>query len=221
MATLSQNVAQAISDFSSIKTAIENKGVTIPSGTATAQYPTFISEIDDNTKFRKLIDGSIETAVIPDGITLIKDYSFYWRDYLTSVTIPNTVTKIGAHAFDSCYQLNNVIVPHGVTFLDVGCFYGCNHLTTISLPNTITIFGNQAFRGCTALANITMENGWNSDAQFNYSNGITVESLVGILNALFDRTAQSAKTITIGSTNLNKLTAEQIAVATNKNWNLA
>jgi hypothetical protein len=42
-----------------------------------------------------------------------------------------------------------------------------------------------------------------------------------MLEALADRTGETAYTLTIGATNLNKLTAEQKAIAIGKNWNLA
>jgi hypothetical protein len=42
-----------------------------------------------------------------------------------------------------------------------------------------------------------------------------------MLEALADRTGQTAKTLTMGATNLAKLTDGQKAIATNKNWTLA
>ena len=48
---------------------------------------------------------------------------------------------------------------------------------------------------------------------------LTPESLVRILNAL--PTLSTAKTITLGALNKNKLTADQIAIATNKGWTVA
>jgi hypothetical protein len=46
------------------------------------------------------------------------------------------------------------------------------------------------------------------------------QSLRAIINGLADRTGQSALTFAMGATNLAKLTAEDIAVGTNKNWNI-
>ena len=43
--TLSENINQAISDFNSIKQAIIDKGVEIPSGTKTSEYGAKIGEI--------------------------------------------------------------------------------------------------------------------------------------------------------------------------------
>ena len=50
----------------------------------------------------------------------------------------------------------------------------------------------------------------------------TVESLMNVINNLYDLTANglSGKTVKFGTTNLNKLTDEQKAVAVNKGWTL-
>ena len=50
----------------------------------------------------------------------------------------------------------------------------------------------------------------------------TVESLMNVINNLYDLTANglSGKTLKFGTTNLNKLTDEQKAVAINKGWTL-
>lgn len=50
---------------------------------------------------------------------------------------------------------------------------------------------------------------------------ITTESLIGMLNALKDRTDETPYTLTLGTVNLDRLTPEQIAVAVDKNWTLA
>ena len=50
---------------------------------------------------------------------------------------------------------------------------------------------------------------------------LTVESLMNVINNLKDLTGGMAQTLTLGATNLAKLTDEQKAVATNKNWVLA
>lgn len=49
MATLSQNVKQAIHDFDTIKDAIEYKGVDVPTGTPTSEYDQKIREIQTGT----------------------------------------------------------------------------------------------------------------------------------------------------------------------------
>jgi len=85
----------------------------------------------------------------------------------------------------------------------------------------LTSIGSSAFIYCSSLTNLTLAQGFNCNGlDVHWSTRFTAETIVACLEALADRTGQTAYTITFGTTNLNKLTAEQIAIATNKNWNL-
>ena len=44
---------------------------------------------------------------------------------LTSVTIPNSVTNLGASAFDDCGDLTNVTIGNSVTSIGDDAFYCC------------------------------------------------------------------------------------------------
>ena len=101
-------------------------------------------------------------------------------------------------------------------------FRNCSSLTTINLPNSITSISVYAFDGCRSLTDVTVESGFNcNNLNLSVSTRYTAETIVSWLEALADRTGQTTFTLTIGATNLNKLTAEQKAIATNKNWTLA
>ena len=43
---------------------------------------------------------------------------------LTSVTIPNSVTSIGDYAFWYCTSLTSVTIPNSVTSIGIGCVCG-------------------------------------------------------------------------------------------------
>ena len=45
---------------------------------------------------------------IPDGLTIINDYTFSYCENLTNVTIPNSVKSIGEYAFADCDNLTDV-----------------------------------------------------------------------------------------------------------------
>ena len=222
MATLSQNITQAISDLNAVKAAIENKGVTVSSGTPTSDYADLIGDIPIGSDIGCLVDGTVTSVVIPAGTTKIRYYAFNSCTSLTSVTIPSSVTNIGSWAFQNCYQLTSVTIPNGISWINSGTFMSCYSLTSVNIPSSIIGIGNQAFQGCSSLRYVTIENGFNANnLKLSDSTLYTVETIVSWLNALADRTGETAYTLTIGATNLNKLTADQIAIATNKNWNLA
>lgn len=123
--------------------------------------------------------------------------------------------------------LKKLILPLNCTRLEYSAFLNCTSLTTVHIGKN-TAFRYNSFQGCSNLEFVTIENGYNVDVPtysvgglFNVSTKYSVETIVGWLNALADRTGETAYTFCMGTTNLNKLTAEQIAIATNKNWNLA
>ncbi|MHC4374358.1 MAG: leucine-rich repeat protein, partial [Planctomycetota bacterium] len=48
-------------------------------------------------------------------VTAIGNSTFYWNTDLTGVSIPGSVTTIGAEAFHGCSNLRSVVIPVGVT----------------------------------------------------------------------------------------------------------
>lgn len=85
--------------------------------------------------------------------------------------------------------------------------------------NSITSASYQGylFNGCSNLEFLTLTNiKW--DLSISASTKYSHDTLLGIINNLVDLTDQTAQTLTMGSTNLNKLSDEEKAIATNKNW---
>lgn len=98
-------------------------------------------------------------------------------------------------------------------------FYGCQRLTSVPLFDTSNVTSmSDMFYGCQRLETIHMINiGVNLD--IHYSTNFTREALLEIIGNL--KTVTSTKTLTMGATNLAKLTEEDKAIATNKGWTLA
>lgn len=101
-------------------------------------------------------------------------------------------------------------------------FRTCTRLATanISIPSyeKDENSGNGLFNGCSNLVDLTINGELRAGLYLNYVNKLTVESLMSVINALVDLTGENSKTLTLGATNLAKLSDEQKAVATNKNW---
>ena len=75
-----------------------------------------------------LNDELLTNLIIPDGITEIKDYTFYNCTSLKSVTIPEGVTSIGNKAFSNCTSLTSVTIPESVTSIGKDAFDKCYYL---------------------------------------------------------------------------------------------
>lgn len=88
-----------------------------------------------------------------DGlISESKVYSpFSGNEKIKSVTIPDTVTAIGAISFKDCTSLSEVNFGGGVTLIGNNCFEGCTSLETIEIPDTVEHIDQYAFKNCTSL----------------------------------------------------------------------
>lgn len=172
------------------------------------------------------------------GITDIK-VGVVWHNMFESCTnlvhaiITGTTStgNTGDEVFKGCTKLQEVYLAPNTKKIGYSIFYNCFALKTVSLPSTITedtyncltstSSSYYAFDGCTALEDVQLGQDWNMSLRLNVSNNLTVDSMVAMFNSLKDLTGDTAKTLTLGSTNLAKLTDEQKAIAINKNWTLA
>ena len=75
--------------------------------------------------------------------------------YLKTVSIPNTVYRIGSDAFNGCSWLRSVNLPSNVVQIEERAFYGCENLTSITLPQSLVYVGDNAFDG-TRLTSVTL-----------------------------------------------------------------
>lgn len=149
---------------------------------------------------------------------------FYACSSLT--TIPQLDTSNGTNfgaMFNGCSALTSILqlsTSNGTNFN--GMFSACTALTTISLLNMSSMSGTSCinmFYNCTALENVTFEGTIpvrGNITVFYTCPNLTVESLMSFINALTNMSDTATYTITIGSTNLAKLTEEQIQIATDK-----
>ena len=94
---------------------------------------------------------NISSVSIPDTVTRIGSYAFYYCQNLTSVTLPDSVTEIGAKAFSQCEALTSTNIPAGVTQIPSYAFSDCRALTSITIPAGVTLIDSYAFASCSGL----------------------------------------------------------------------
>ena len=144
-----------------------------------------------------------------------------------SVTSQGGSSTSGYYAtFRYCYELEeieDVGMPAGGLY---NTFNRCHNLHTISILRVLENTGfNGTFSHCFALENITIDGviGQNG-LVLSDSTKLTHDSLMSIITALKDYSTDTSGTqwvVTLGTTNLNKLTDAQKAMATQKGWTLA
>ena len=98
-------------------------------------------------------------------------------------------------------------------------FYNCSNLASVSLFDTSNVTNmSDMFSNCSSLEEIHMIN-IKASFDIRASTKFTREALVEILGNLAN--VGSTRTLTMGSTNLAKLTDEDKKIATDKGWTLA
>lgn len=117
-------------------------------------------------------------------------------------------------------------------------FYNANKLITCPQLDCsfVSNFGSQVFYGCTSLVNFgglkeigknyvagRVQNYSSYVVSFSDSPNLSHESLMNIINNLYDIASKGCnkQSLVLGATNLAKLTEEEIAIATNKGWNVS
>ena len=75
---------------------------------------------------------SVMEVVIPEGVTSIGQYAFWYCSALASIDIPNSVESIGDEAFRGCLNLREIHLynenPLGLR-IDYGAFSGLSYCT--------------------------------------------------------------------------------------------
>ena len=140
---------------------------------------------------------------------------------LSSIPLLDTRNVASVWAmFQSCTSL--ITIP----LLDISkiqymqeVFAGCTSLTTIPALDVSNVKSFiKTFTGCTSLKSILMT-GMAVSFDISASTQFETDDLVTILNNL--ATVTTSQTLTMGATNLAKLSDEQKKIATDKGWTLA
>ena len=108
---------------------------------------------------KSLIDRSITSVDIPNGVTKIGNGAFAYYSGLTSVNIPDTVTSIGDYAFSNSNELTTISIPWTVTTIGIYAFQSCSGLTSVEINDyvgRIKKISKGMFSYCTSLSSVTI-----------------------------------------------------------------
>lgn len=95
------------------------------------------------------------TKLTITGATYIGKNAYNGFTSLTGVSLPDTVTKLGAYAFTGCTNLKTINL-NTVSEIGTGAFKGCTALTGITLSDKLTTIELSTFSGCTSLAKVEL-----------------------------------------------------------------
>lgn len=108
---------------------------------------------ETHIEFPACLNGRVVKEI---GSNYIANYGEYVIEYpaIESVVVPDTVEKIGEHAFKGIESLNSVILGKNVTNIHAYAFYKCSNLESVSFDENIKNIYYSAFSYCTSLSSV-------------------------------------------------------------------
>ena len=194
----------------------------------------------------KLTTINLQPIQITNKVTTMAS-AFYNCQSLETITWAGTMDTSNLSGmsalFSNCYSLPSVdlsVFSTAKVTSFTSLFVGCRSLETIDFGENFSGIKctniASAFTGCSALTTITgnikdLGAGYTSSTT-NYTNykldlssctSLTKASINNMINGLYDlaTAGKPRQSLVLGSTNLSKLSSSEIAVATNKGWNVS
>ena len=132
-------------------------------------------EIKNGMLYRYCEEQGVTSVTIPDGVTRIGDNAFEDCSSLANITIPDSVMSIGKYAFFGCNSLISITIPDSVTSIGEYAFSYCSSLISVTIPDSVTSIGDCAFSDCSSLTSVTIPNSVTSigDYAFYGCNSLT------------------------------------------------
>ena len=116
-----------------------------------------------------LVDNN-GTLTIPDSVTKIGEGAFSNVEGLKTIIIPGTVKEIKKNAFMGNSTLETVIMKDGVEKIKHSAFRECKNLKKVVMPNSVVELESQVFYGDTNLSDINISTGLTSIPSYAYCN---------------------------------------------------
>ena len=120
---------------------------------------------------------NIKTITMPNSIIRIGNSAFKSLWDISTIEIPNTVTCIGDNAFNDCQSLESIVIPNNVTTIGDEAFDYCLKLLTVTLGNSIMEIGKSAFSRCNILKSINIPNSVESIGDYAFADCTSLPSI--------------------------------------------
>lgn len=104
------------------------------------------------------IPATVTNGATTYTVTALASYGLNHKPSLTSVTLPETVKKIGVHALRNT-GITSMLIPNSVDSILGFAFYGCTALTSVELGNGVKFIDSYTFHGCSNLQTVKIGTG--------------------------------------------------------------
>ena len=113
---------------------------------------------------------AIKEVVCSNGVESIGRYAFQNCDNLTSITIPESMTRIEERAVSNCSSLEDIIFQNSssITYIGKSAFASCTSLTSVQIPDGLKSIEESTFSNCTNLKSVVIPFGVEKISSFAF-----------------------------------------------------
>ena len=103
--------------------------------------------------------GRAEEVIVPEEVKGLKvvEVNYVRDDNIKKIFVPDTVEKIGSHAFEGCRNLETIHLGKNVKTIGREAFRGCKKLKEVVFPPKFDCVEKWLFRDCDILKKIVFE----------------------------------------------------------------
>lgn len=98
----------------------------------------------------KVLDGGVACSLV-QKFNYVNFVTFDELRFFTGLE------ALGANAFSGCTYVTSVTLPNTISSIGNSAFYNCSRLASITIPSSVTSIGSSAFSSCLGLTSIVSE----------------------------------------------------------------
>lgn len=111
----------------------------------------YLNDVPENFLF----NSDVTSIKIPNNITKISMQSFTYSN-VESIKIPNSVNYMGINAFQECEKLKSITFSNALKTIPKNTCLDCTSLSYVGIPEGVEKIMRGAFFGCDKLNNVTI-----------------------------------------------------------------
>ena len=149
-------------------------GVDSENNTFMGRVPFGVHYIEDEV----FAGCNYQSVSLPDSVERIGNSLFENSKNLQRVKLPAMITELPPYLFAGCSSLNKITMPNQLNGFSEGLFYGCSSLEEIPFRLGITELPENVFAGCSSIKSIVLPNSITKICSGAFANCTSLESIV-------------------------------------------
>lgn len=149
-------------------------GIDFENNTFMGRVPFGVHYIEDEV----FAGCNYQSVSLPDSVERIGNSLFENSKNLQRVKLPAMITELPPYLFAGCSSLNKITMPNQLNGFSEGLFYGCSSLEEIPFRLGITELPENVFAGCSSIKSIVLPNSITKICSLAFANCTSLESIV-------------------------------------------